>query len=117
VTTKLVVCVRTDLGMGKGKIAAQVGHASVDAALAAKSRNESAFDAWKQSGQQKVVVKVQSIDELEDVQRQAARKGLPTTRVKDAGRTQLEPGTTTCLAVGPAEEGKIDPVTGHLTLL
>lgn len=115
--TKLVVCVRTDLGMGKGKIAAQVGHASVKAALAAKRSDKRTFDAWEHSGQQKVVVKVDGLDELETVERKARDANLPTHRVTDAGRTQLDPGTTTCVAVGPAEADRIDAVTGHLKLL
>lgn len=114
---KLVVCVRTDLGMGKGKIAAQVGHASVKAALDAKRNAPKAFDAWKRSGQAKVVVKVQDLDELEGVERKARDAGLRTTRVTDAGRTQIASGTTTCLAVGPDEAGRLDPVTGHLSLM
>lgn len=114
---KLVVCVRTDLGMGKGKIAAQVGHASVKAALDAKRNAAKTFDAWKRSGQQKVVVKVDGLDDLEAIERTARDAGLPTARVSDAGRTQIDPGTSTCLAVGPAASDKIDAVTGHLSLL
>lgn len=115
--SKLVVCARTDLGMGKGKLAAQVGHASVDAALAARRSDRSTFDAWKDAGQPKVVVGVDGIDELETIQRDAGAANLATTRVVDAGRTQLDPGTATCLAVGPADGDRIDAVTGHLSLL
>lgn len=113
---KLVVCVREDLGMGTGKVAAQVGHASVDAALRAK-RSGDAFGAWKDAGQPKVVVGVGGLDELEAIERDARAANLPTTTITDAGRTQLEPGTTTVLAVGPAEGSRLDPVTGHLSLL
>lgn len=116
-TAKLVVCVRTDLGMGKGKLAAQVGHASVDAALSARRSDRSTFDDWKQAGQPKVVVGVSGLDELQEIQRDAEAANLATTRVVDAGRTQLEPGTATCVAVGPAAGERIDPVTGHLSLL
>jgi PTH2 family peptidyl-tRNA hydrolase len=114
---KLVVCVRTDLDMGQGKLAAQVGHASVTAALDAESADAKTFQAWKREGQAKVVVGVGSVDELEQVERDARDAGLRVTTVTDAGRTQLDPGTTTCLAVGPDEAGKLDPVTGHLSLL
>lgn len=113
--SKLVVCVRTDLGMGEGKLAAQVGHASVDAALAAKRSGD--FSAWKDDGQPKVVVGVSGVGELEEIEREARAANLPTTRVVDAGRTQLEPGTATCVAVGPAKASRIDAVTGHLSLL
>ena len=43
---KVVVLVRTDLDMGKGKMAAQVGHASVELALRAQKMDRKAFDAW-----------------------------------------------------------------------
>lgn len=115
--SKLVVCVRTDLGMGKGKIAAQVGHASVQAAEASRRSDRSTYDAWRDAGQPKVVVKVGGSGELEDVRRDAQAANLPTQTVTDAGRTQLDPGTTTCLAVGPADGDRIDAVTGHLSLL
>ncbi len=114
---KLVICARTDIGMGKGKLAAQVGHASVRAALDAKSSDPRTFKAWERSGQAKVVVKVKGIDELEEIERKARDAKLRTNRVSDAGRTQLDPGTTTCLAVGPDDEGRLDAVTGHLKLL
>lgn len=115
--TKLVVCVREDLDLGVGKLAAQVGHASVEAALSAKAGNAKVFRAWKDAGQAKVVVGVDNLDELEAIERDARDARIPTTRVTDAGRTQVPSGTTTCLAVGPAESGKLDPVTGHLSLL
>lgn len=114
---KLVVCARKDLGMGKGKLAAQVGHASVKAALAARRHDRSAFDAWKKAGQPKVVVAVESSDELDELQRDAEAANLPTAKVTDAGRTQLDPGTTTCLAIGPSNADRIDAVTGHLSLM
>jgi PTH2 family peptidyl-tRNA hydrolase len=113
---KLVLVVRTDLGMGRGKIAAQVAHAAVAAALANRSRRGD-FAAWLRDGQPKVVLKVGSAAELADIVRAAAAAGLPVEVIQDAGRTQLAPGTLTCCAVGPAPGGRIDAVTGALSLL
>ena len=92
---KLVVVVRTDLDMGKGKIAAQVGHASVTCALNAEKRDRKAFDAWMDCGQRKVVLKVSSRDEMVRVMAEARSKGLFACLITDAGRTQVEPGTET----------------------
>jgi peptidyl-tRNA hydrolase, PTH2 family len=115
VAVKLVVVVRTDLGMGRGKIAAQVAHAAVAAALASLGTTD--FAAWLAEGQPKVVLKVGTAGQLEDVVRQARASGLPVEVVSDAGRTQVTPGTLTCCALGPAETQRIDAVTAGLALL
>jgi PTH2 family peptidyl-tRNA hydrolase len=112
---KLAVVVRADLAMGRGKIAAQVAHAAVAAVLANLGTDDLA--GWLRDGQPKVVLKVTSAGELEDVIRQAEAAGLPIELVNDAGRTQVAPGTLTCCAVGPAESQRIDAITAGLSLL
>ena len=113
---KQVIAVRTDLGMGKGKIAAQVGHACV---LGAEHVRKSHPEWWSEwwTGQEKVVVKVSGIKELQEVKRHAIDLNLPWSEVSDAGHTQLAPGTTTCISIGPAPENLIDKITGDLKLL
>ena len=54
---KQVIVVRTDLDMGKGKIAAQVGHACVLGAEHVRKSHPQWFEQWW-NGQEKVVVKV-----------------------------------------------------------
>jgi len=112
---KLALVVRTDLGMGRGKIAAQVAHAAVAAVLATSRSRD--FAAWLAEGQPKVVLKVASADQLLDVARRARAAGLPVELIQDAGRTQVAPGTATCCAVGPADSARMDPVTAELSLL
>jgi PTH2 family peptidyl-tRNA hydrolase len=112
---KLALVVRTDLGMGRGKIAAQVAHAAVAAALAGRGSGD--FAAWLRDGQPKVVLRVPSGAQLEEIARQARAAGLPVEVIQDAGRTQLPGGTLTCCAVGPAGASRIDAVTGGLSLL
>ena len=112
---KLALVVRTDLGMGRGKIAAQVAHAAVAAVLATSRSRD--FAAWLAEGQPKVVLKVASADQLLDVARRARAAGLPVELIQDAGRTQVVPGTVTCCAVGPADSARMDPVTAELSLL
>jgi len=114
---KQVIVVRKDLGMGTGKIAAQVGHASVLGAENVRKSRREWYDDWEDSGQEKVVVKVSSLSELEQVKKHAISLGLPWSEVADAGHTQLEPGTITCISIGPAPEETIDKVTKDLKLL
>jgi PTH2 family peptidyl-tRNA hydrolase len=112
---KLSLVVRTDLGMGRGKVAAQVAHAAVAAVL--RNHGSPALVRWLRDGQPKVVLKVNGADELGTVCDAAASAGLPVEVVLDAGRTQVAPGTATCCAIGPATAEDIDRVVGTLSLL
>lgn len=109
--------VRRDLGMGTGKIAAQVAHAAVMGAEKTKAHKREWFDSWFEAGQAKVVVKVQSIEELMEVRKRAESLRLPVVLVQDSGLTQIQPGTTTCIGIGPAPSELIDRVTNDLKLL
>jgi len=64
-----------------------------------------------------VVVKIQGEKELYALYEDAKGMSLPCFIVNDAGLTQLPPGTTTALAIGPAPEDRVDRVTGELGLL
>ena len=111
---KLAVLVRTDLEMGKGKIASQVGHAAVEAFISSK---QSIRDPWIKTGMKKIVLRVKGFDELKRYKQKADKEKLLTCLVKDAGKTQLKKPEITCLAIGPDQEEKIDKVTKDLKLL
>ncbi len=113
---KQVIIIRTDLDMGKGKIAAQVGHACVLGAENVRKSNPEWFSEWWK-GQEKIVLKVSSLKELEQIKQITIELGIPWSEVTDAGHTQIAPGTVTCISLGPAPEEKIDKVTGSLKLL
>ncbi|MES3517511.1 MAG: peptidyl-tRNA hydrolase Pth2 [Natronomonas sp.] len=110
---KQAIVARTDLGMGEGKLAAQVAHASLSAY---ESASASAQSEWKSGGQKKVVLKGSGESELQKLAETARREGLPYSLIRDAGHTQLESGTVTALAVGPGPENIVDKVTGDLSL-
>lgn len=113
---KLVVAVREDLDMSKGKMAVQVAHASVISALKCRSTNAKWFRNWYDEGQKKVVVKTDDVEGLRELQDEAEKMNIPTALIDDAGLTELAPGTTTCLGIGPAPNSVIDQVTGNLKL-
>jgi PTH2 family peptidyl-tRNA hydrolase len=114
---KQVVVVRKDLNMRTGKIAAQVGHACVLGAEHVRKSHPEWYKEWELAGQEKVVVKVTSLDELEKIKKHAISLDLPWSEVTDAGHTQIAPGTVTCISIGPAPEETVDKVTKDLKLL
>ncbi len=114
---KQVLVFRADLKMGKGKIAAQAGHAAISAADEAHKRHRTWWEAWMWEGQRKVAVKVKDEVELSEIERQADEMGLPYALIIDRGLTQVPEGTVTCLGIGPAPEKMVDKITGNLKLL
>lgn len=111
---KQVILVRQDLKLPKGKLAAQVSHASVASLL---KSNKKIVKAWESEGMKKVVLKVKDLDELMGYKKKAEDNKLVVSLISDQGRTVLEPGTITCLGIGPDEEQKIDKVSGKLKML
>jgi len=75
------------------------------------------MQAWEACGQPKIAVKCKDIDELIALAQAAEKLQLPTYVIQDAGRTEVEPGTTTVLAIGPGAADVINQVTGQLKLL
>jgi PTH2 family peptidyl-tRNA hydrolase len=114
---KQVIAMRSDLKMGRGKIAVQAGHAAVSAAEVARKRFQSWWKEWLDEGQCKIAVKVTSEDDLINLEEEARRSGLPYALISDRGLTQLQLGTITCLAIGPAPSVDVDKITGKLPLL
>jgi len=114
---KQVIVVREDIKMSKGKLAAQVAHASVIASEIARREHEEWWRYWWREGQKKVVLGVKSEEELMEIYTKAKHAGLPTSLVEDMGLTEIPPGTRTAVGIGPAPEELIDNITGHLKLL
>ena len=113
---KLVLVINNDLKMGKGKIAAQAGHASVTATLKAAEHRPTTLDSWLKSGQKKVCLK-SSYDDLMELESKAKANGIQTVRITDAGKTQIPSGSLTVIAFGPDNEDILQGLTGHLKLL
>jgi len=110
---KQVIVIRQDLGMSTGKTVAQACHASLKAY---RKADKDEVAEWESGGSKKVALDPGD-ENLEDIFNQAKRNKIPAALVKDAGHTEVRPGTKTAVGIGPAEESKIDSITGHLKLI
>ncbi len=113
---KQVLVLRADLAISEGKRAVQVAHAALEAAQVARETNDKWFREWRREGQRKVVLRGRDVEHLRALHEKAKSLKLPAAMIEDAGLTEVPPGTTTCLGIGPAPENLIDQVTGQLPL-
>jgi PTH2 family peptidyl-tRNA hydrolase len=74
------------------------------------------LEQWEECGQAKVVLKVETENDLLELATKARSQGLITSLVCDAGRTQIAPGSRTVLGIGPGPVNIVDRVSGHLKL-
>jgi len=110
---KQVIIVREDLNISCGKLCVQVAHASLEAAMLS---DPEIVNKWREEGAKKVILRVKNEEELLKYYKLAKESGLICVLIRDAGLTELEPGTITCIGIGPDEEEKIDKITGNLKL-
>lgn len=111
---KQVILVRSDLKLPKGKLSVQVAHASLEAAM---KSDKKIVEMWRKTGAKKVALKVKDEAELLMMKQAADGFKLKAALIKDAGKTVLEPGTITCLGIGPDDEKKIDKLSGMLKMV
>jgi PTH2 family peptidyl-tRNA hydrolase len=110
---KLAIVVRKDLDMRTGKVAGQVGHASV---TAYRYATKEMGTKWFNEGQKKIILKVASEQELKDVMKSAILNDLIVWEVHDFGLTQVAPDTLTCISIGPDTDERLDKVIKNLKL-
>lgn len=118
-STKMVIIIRTDINMGKGKIASQAAHAAVSLYQSSKESSNPYLKSWLRFGQPKIVLKVETQCEqtLENVFQTALKSNLTACLIRDAGRTQISTGTITAVGIGPAKIDEIDKITKDFKLL
>lgn len=114
---KMVLVVRTDLGMTKGKIAAQCGHATLACYKTLLATNPQLLRHWERTGQAKIALQCSSEEELLTLQAVAQSLNICARSIQDAGRTQIAAGSRTVLGIGPAPVRLVNEVTGKLKLL
>ena len=115
---KQVILARDDLNMRKGKLAAQVAHASVAvclelASLPKKASQRVPFDLWMEDGHAKIVLGVLTEEELVAAYKAAKAAGIPATLITDSGTTEFRGvPTKTVVSIGPWWTDDIDLITG-----
>jgi PTH2 family peptidyl-tRNA hydrolase len=111
---KQCLVIRGDIRMSCGKISAQVAHAAV---AAFERCDRETRERWLAEGQKKVVLKVKDERSLLELKTIADARGVPAVLIQDAGLTEIPPGTTTALGLGPARTEELDRITSDLPLL
>lgn len=135
-TVKQVIVMRREyvvngnkIGMGRGKEIAQGSHASM--AFICKRLQQSWWKLifmvlffrlitkvelkWMLGSFAKVVLQVQTENELLEIYNKAKTAGLEVHLITDSGKTEFHGvQTNTCLAIGPDYSDNIDPITGNL---
>jgi len=141
---KQIILIRKDLKMRRGKEMSQACHASMKVIFdmmgtydpedrlfrsfnlglpygwvekRLRLYKDSPLEQWVNGLFTKVVVSVDSEEELLKLHQDALNKNLPCSLIKDAGHTEFKEPTYTAVAIGPAESEEIDKLTGHLKLL
>ncbi|PBC33386.1 Peptidyl-tRNA hydrolase [Apis cerana cerana] len=102
----------------KGKTAAQCAHAAVECChqVSLNANYQQIYKSWLLQGQSKIVLKISSEEELLSLAKNARKAGLITSIIKDAGKTQLQPGTISTLGIGPGPKQLINNLTLNLKL-
>ena len=109
---KQTLVINNNLNMSTGKIAAQCVHASLGAL---DSVSPSDLTSWRNSGEKVVCLKLGD-KSFKNLVATANANNTPCFLVHDAGRTEVDPGTATVLAIGPTQSHLVDEVTGELLL-
>lgn len=119
---RMALVVRQDLGMQKGKTAAQCAHAAlgcfrmISCDPSRKSYNPSMVNRWLRCGQAKITLKCPDESTMDELYALAIALGVNACVIHDAGRTQIAAGSATVLGLGPAPKAVLDQITGELKL-
>lgn len=119
---RMALVIRQDLGMQKGKVAAQCAHAALSCfRLIATDPNKMSYNPeltkrWLRHGQAKITLKCPDKEKMDELYAMAISLGVNAAVIHDAGRTQIAAGSATVLGLGPAPKAVLDQITGELKL-
>ena len=114
---KQCIVLRNDLGMSIGKLISQACHAAVESSEQAKKLKTRTWSSWRREGARKIVLEVCSLPGLEELAERSDKLDIINVLIRDRGLTEVSPGTSTALGIGPDRSELIDRVTRSLKLL
>ena len=114
-----------------GKITSQLAHASWATVLNSKHCHHDkeaktitisygdnpALEEWFVNRFTKVSLKANNLEDLQKLFDKAQAAGLMCSLITDAGFTEFDGPTVTCIGIGPAYPEELDSITGHLSTL
>lgn len=118
---KLAIVLNDALGMSKGKLCSQAAHAALGAYRVACSdsasfNQQSSLNLWLLVGEPKIVLKASGEEKLLQLGKEAQENGLAYSIIRDAGHTQVAPGSVTAVALLGTNH-QVDEISGNLKLL
>lgn len=114
---KQVIILRKDFGMKPGKLVAQGAHASLMSFMYVDKKYPDIANEWISRGETKIVLKVNTALEFDEMKSALKKSDIPYSVVRDAGQTQVPPGSETAIGIGPYYSDEIDKITKKLKLL
>lgn len=103
--TKMIMFVRTDLKMKKGKIGSQCSHSAIGLyKILLKNDKNNLLNDWENNGSKKIVLKVKGENEFGNIIKYCQLNNINYYQVIDAGKTQISPNSKTVLSI--IEENK-----------
>ena len=111
----MYLIVNTGLNMGRGKIAGQVGHGVVLSMEISDCKN--VIDWRLKNNQTKIVLSVEDNSVLEDISKKLYEKNIKSVYVVDCGKTEIQEGSISVLAVEITDKDKLSPILKDYKLL
>lgn len=124
--TKMVIVVRKDLNMRKGKFASQVASASLRFLIEnnESNRGDELFvkmspeeSVWLRESMSRVIATIDSDSGLQDLIMKAEFRGIPVYPVFDSRVTPEKERILTCAAFGPVEGEDLSMILGKLKIV
>jgi PTH2 family peptidyl-tRNA hydrolase len=111
---KQCIVVTTDVKISCPKLCVQIAHASIDSYRISQKKMR---EEWHKEGQKKVVLSVDTTEELNNLIIKAELEHINYSLIRDMGYTEIKPDTITALGFEILPNEEIDKITKNLKIL